>query len=61
MNQVSWTNAFGCTVAAAIAFFRIDNDLTVFKLHSALLTDFDTVTDTAAAALTLAALGACFN
>ena len=61
MNQMSWTNAFSRTVAAAVAFFRIDNNLTVFELHSALLADFDTVTDTTAAAFALAALGACFN
>ena len=56
-----WTYAFGRTVAAAVAFFRIDNDFTVFESHSALLADFNTVTDTAAAAFALAASGTCFD
>ena len=56
-----WTNTFSSTVAAAVAFIGIDNDLAVFKSHSTLLADLDTVTYAAAAALALTALGTCVN
>ena len=56
-----WADTLSCTVAAAVAFLGIDYDFAVFKLHSILLTNLDTIADTAAAALTLAAFKACLN
>lgn len=44
------------TIAAAVAFFTVDDDLTVDKLHSPFLTGLDTGTDAYASALAFAPL-----
>ena len=56
-----WADTLSSTVAAAVALISIDYNFSVFELHSALFADLNAISDTAAAALTLAAFKACLN